>query len=85
MPVPENGVGGGSELVPLAELDVELPLSADAARGLPRADADQVLEHVRVEDGPPQGDDPVDELQMCFENSTLLLKLVILSLLSEMN
>ena len=61
-PVPEDGVGGGGELVPLAELDVELPLARAAARGLPRGDADEVLEHVRVEDGPPQRDDPLDEL-----------------------
>ena len=61
--MPEDGVGGGGELVPLPELDVEPPLSGAAARGLPRGDADEVLERVRVEHGTPQGDDPLDELQ----------------------
>ena len=62
-PVPEYRVGGGGELVPLPELDEELPLPRPAARGLPRRDADQVLQHVRVEDGAAQRDDAVDELQ----------------------
>ena len=60
-PVPEHGVGRGGELVPLLELDVELPLPRAAARRLPCVHAEQVPEHVRVEDGAAQADDALDE------------------------